>query len=612
MNIQSLAKPATRFLGKNSLLIKRHSPELLLGVGLVGVGATVFLACRATLKAEKIIGEHKEKMEKIELVHNTEDPKNYSEDDYMKDKVIQYVQTGADVLIAYSPAILVGVGAVGCILASHNILTKRNIALAAAYKLAEEAFKEYRARVVNEFGKAKDFHFRYGTDEFEIVEVNEDEEGKKVKIKKHVQSLKTDAEYSMYARLFEPQKFHPDGSWTGSTQFSSAHHYNFSTLRASLNFLNDRLHAQGYLFLNDVYDELGFMRSKAGQVVGWTMEGDGDHYISFGDALDFIAFNDGDPILLDFNVDGNILSFLEGKQEENINALLLVDFNNVFYRAYYSQKEMHEKYPWLPVIRYFEMLRKCCHFVNNKYSPRSIDFIFAGESRTQLDRSKICPTYKAHRKPIRDDVFASAKKAILSILRNSGFDVITKDGAEADDVIASLVQRECEDTQTFLDTPIVIYSNDRDLRHLLRHPGTVIYQNPGMFFGIEEFQKEYDGMSPSCFPYYKALVGDKSDNIEGVFGWGPVKALNHIVWNNWQYKLEEEGRLEEYMKAFNLIVLNYNLKLDARPQSFRINDFEDLRVKLSKLYSQKGVDDIILSVRKFEEVVLCGSICHKK
>ena len=76
--------------------------------------------------------------------------------------------------------------------------------------------------------------------------------------------------------------------------------------------MNDRLNAQGYLFLSDVYDELGFPRTKASQIVGWTTEGPGDGYISFGKGLDLLAYSDGDPILLDFNVDGPILDMMEG------------------------------------------------------------------------------------------------------------------------------------------------------------------------------------------------------------------------------------------------------------------------------------------------------------
>ena len=46
---------------------------------------------------------------------------------------------------------------------SHNILTKRNAALTAAYGALEKGFSEYRARVVEKYGEEEDRDFRYGT-----------------------------------------------------------------------------------------------------------------------------------------------------------------------------------------------------------------------------------------------------------------------------------------------------------------------------------------------------------------------------------------------------------------------------------------------------------------
>ncbi len=74
------------------------------------------------------------------------------------------------------------------------------------------------------------------------------------------------------------------------------------------NWFNERLYATGAVFLNEVYEELGFPKTKAGQAVGWLTKGKGgiDGRISFGNSLDLLAYHDGDPILLDFNVDGVI------------------------------------------------------------------------------------------------------------------------------------------------------------------------------------------------------------------------------------------------------------------------------------------------------------------
>lgn len=185
-------------------------------------------------------------------------------------------------------------------------MKKRNVALMAAYKLVEQSFAEYRDRVKAELGDAEDFHFRYGTTKGETTETIVDENGKKKKVKHLTQEL-DGSMCSQYARLFEPEERDGTGGWTGSTQFSPKHDYNYAFLTQKLNWMNDRLNAQGYVFLNDVYEELGFPRTKAGQAVGWVKGVNGvDGYISFGEAFDYLAYRDGDPILLDFNVDGVI------------------------------------------------------------------------------------------------------------------------------------------------------------------------------------------------------------------------------------------------------------------------------------------------------------------
>ena len=83
--------------------------------------------------------------------------------------------------------------------------------------------------------------------------------------------------------------------------------------------MNEKLLAQGHVYLNEVYDALGIPRSKAGQIVGWVYNPDnpvGDNYIDFGIyqtnravARDFVNGYEK-VILLDFNVDGNILDLM--------------------------------------------------------------------------------------------------------------------------------------------------------------------------------------------------------------------------------------------------------------------------------------------------------------
>ena len=305
-NLANVGMSLKTVISKGGLKIKKYSPEILMVAGITGVVGAAVLACKATLKCEELIDEHDAKMEAANEARNTVDEERYSAEDYKKDVVVIKVQTAVNFINLYGPAVTLGVASIGCILGAHNIMKKRNVALMAAYKLVEQSFAEYRDRVKAELGDAEDFHFRYGTTKGETTETIVDENGKKKKVKHLTQEL-DGSMCSQYARLFEPEERDGTGGWTGSTQFSPKHDYNYAFLTQKLNWMNDRLNAQGYVFLNDVYEELGFPRTKAGQAVGWVKGVNGvDGYISFGEAFDYLAYRDGDPILLDFNVDGVI------------------------------------------------------------------------------------------------------------------------------------------------------------------------------------------------------------------------------------------------------------------------------------------------------------------
>ena len=90
-------------------------------------------------------------------------------------------------------------------------------------------------------------------------------------------------------------------------------------LRHQQNYANDILKNRGYLFLNEVYDMLGFPRTKYGQIVGWVYDeknSNGDNFVDFGiydkDNPEKRKFVNGyeTAIWLDFNVDGNILDLI--------------------------------------------------------------------------------------------------------------------------------------------------------------------------------------------------------------------------------------------------------------------------------------------------------------
>ena len=281
----------TRNVARQLLQGQKFSPTILFGVGVVGVVATTVLASRATLRLDEVLEDTNKKLEGVRTLQN----KAYSEDDRKKDKALLYGHAAIDVAKLYAPAVAVGVISVAALTGSHIILTRRNVALTAAYAALDKGFKEYRQRVVAEVGPEKDREYRYGGTPTETLNPAT---GKLDKTSLVRIGPKTP---SIYARFFDET----NPMWQTSPE------YNRFFITCQQNYFNDILRNRGHVFLNEVYDRLGMDRSKEGSVVGWVM-GEGDSYIDFGmfnvdnqKAREFVNGREA-SILLDFNVDGVI------------------------------------------------------------------------------------------------------------------------------------------------------------------------------------------------------------------------------------------------------------------------------------------------------------------
>lgn len=308
----------TRSFNKVGFKLKKHSPEIMLVAGVIGVVGSAIMACRATTKVSTILESTKAQ---VDGVHDTLEDKvfaqkyeekhgvPYTQEKAKKDLAIIYGLTGLEFVKLYGPSVLLGALSITSILASHDILRKRNLAIAAAYATVDGSFKEYRGRVIERFGKELDRELKYDLKTKEIEETVVNEDGTESTIKKTVQVVNPNM-HSEYARFYD------DGclGWEKDAE------HNLYFLICQQNYANEKLKANGYLYLNEVYDMLGIPRTRAGQVVGWIYDKEdpiGDNYVDFGIHDMYSdrarAFVNGHErvILLDFNVDGNIWELMK-------------------------------------------------------------------------------------------------------------------------------------------------------------------------------------------------------------------------------------------------------------------------------------------------------------
>lgn len=305
---QEIINKATRLLSSTQYQVKKHSPEILMVAGIAGTIVGTVLACKATTKVSEII---EEKNKNVEDVHTCleDNTKEYTEEDSKKDLTIIYAQTGVKLFKLYAPAIGVMVLSFTSIIAGHKVLKKRNVAIAAAYMAIDKGFKQYRKNVIEKFGEDIDQQMRFGLKSKEIKK--KDKDGKTVKETEYY--IDPDANpldnISEYARFFD----------AASSNFAKDPEYNMMFLRRQQDYANEMLKSRGHLFLNEVYDLLDIPRSKAGQVVGWVYDKNGntkgDNYVDFGlyrndqgtrRFVNGLEYN----ILLDFNVDGVIYDII--------------------------------------------------------------------------------------------------------------------------------------------------------------------------------------------------------------------------------------------------------------------------------------------------------------
>lgn len=299
MNLSALGQ---RALGTSKLYFKKNGPAILTGAGVLGFVGTTVLVARAAVKAKPEIDDIKHD---LNVVEGRILDASYTRHDQVKDYGTIVVNAVKDIGKIYAPAIVLGGISVTCVISAHGMLKKQNAALVAAYGALDLGFKAYRQRVKDTLGmlgvddpEARERDIYRGV--VSRTKVENPETGEACEIENF-----SDVIPSIYGRFFDD----------ASPQWSKTPEFNLTFLMNQQSFANDLLTRRGHLFLNEVYDALGFERSQAGQVVGWLKNSkNGDGYVDFGihDIASDIsrAFVNGQErvIFLDFNVDGPIIN----------------------------------------------------------------------------------------------------------------------------------------------------------------------------------------------------------------------------------------------------------------------------------------------------------------
>ena len=252
-----------------------------------------------------------------------------------------------------------------------------------------------------------------------------------------------------------------------------------------------------------------------------------------------------------------------------MKKLLIIDTFNFFYRAYHALPVSLTDSTGTPVNAVYGV----SSMLINIFALIKPDYVIAAlESVEKTERKKQFEDYKAHRKPMDEELKVQIP-ILFEVLKAFDICTLTLNGYEGDDIIGSLAKTYAKDME------IVIASNDRDLWQLVG--GNVLVMSPknnassADWIGIREVVAKF-GFGPEKIVDYKALTGDPSDNIPGVMGIGKVSATKLLV----KYGSLDEiyAHLEEVGSSFGAGVAK---KLEeGREKAFLSKELAQLQMDL--------------------------------
>ena len=283
--------------------VVQNAPYIGVVVGVIGMTGAAVWACKKTLELPEIIEETKKELQEVRETIPEE-----KKGERTKALTVTYGHAALEVTKLYAGPLIIGGFAIGAITAGTVTLRNRNAALTATVGTLEAMYSRYRKNVIERYGADVDTEMMYSIKEETVVD---EKTGKKRKVKLMDKEI-ADGEKS-YARIWEK------GATTYFTE--NCPDYDLIVIGQVLKRVNEILTDRRYVFLNEVYEMLGFPPSEAGRNVGWIYDPEhrvvpedyvGDNQILFNidrktnPTIDEYVHGFQPYMLLDFNVDGDI------------------------------------------------------------------------------------------------------------------------------------------------------------------------------------------------------------------------------------------------------------------------------------------------------------------
>src|ERR1041384_2174678 len=270
------------------------------------------------------------------------------------------------------------------------------------------------------------------------------------------------------------------------------------------------------------------------------------------------------------------------------STLYLIDGHALAYRMYFALTAGGSSTRWQtskgePTAGTYGFARELLRIIEQEKP----DYIAVAFDTGKTFRDKIFPAYKGTRAKMPDDLSPQIER-MREIVDAFNMPRLEMEGFEADDVLGSIARVTAEQ-----GLGVKIITGDRDLLQLVNERTTVYLAGDDQNYITDEDVIKKLGVRPAQVVDYKALVGDKSDNIPGVAGIGEKTAISLIekfgtldaiyqnidqVENRWRNKLEQNRENAFMSRELAQIKTDLNIKLDlehAKAQEWDIPTLED-------------------------------------
>ncbi|MBF0502701.1 MAG: DNA polymerase I [Candidatus Riflebacteria bacterium] len=287
-----------------------------------------------------------------------------------------------------------------------------------------------------------------------------------------------------------------------------------------------------------------------------------------------------------------------------MSGLLLIDGNNILYRAHYALERMGFKTrdgkPTGALFGFSRMLLK----MMREMKPDRVAVAF--DMARDTFRKKLYPEYKATRRPTPPELISQMPVA-RDFVTALGITIMENPVYEADDLIGTVAEMYKSGDE------VSIVTGDRDLLQLIDEHVRVYLCAKGItemrMYDDAAFVAEY-GFQPRSIVDLKALWGDSSDNIPGVDGIGEKKGLDLIrrfgtidalyaslekVDNTRMREGLAKGR-ESAVLSHDLATIRRDVPRDLLPKSFSWPGLDAARPRLVDFFRQWGFQSLLSEV----------------